>query len=213
MKSSISSLIFDLDGTLSDPSLGITRCYNYALEKHGHEPRDPQSLLRLIGPSLDEGFLTILPAAEDQEVVQLVTTYRERYLEVGFSENTIYPGIVEALEHFQNNNVRIGVCTSKREDFANSILSLFEISDYFEFVSGGDVGIPKTRQLSSLLENGLIDENSVMIGDRAIDITSARDNNLDGIGVLWGFGEYEELFESNPRRILRSTSELMSIVT
>lgn len=109
--------------------------------------------------------------------------------------------------------MRIGICTSKREDFAKRILSLFEISDYFEFISGGDIGITKTTQLPKLLEDGTIDENTVMIGDRAVDIASAKDNNLDGIGVLWGFGSYEELLETDPSAILKPPNELARIVT
>jgi len=96
MKSERSSLIFDLDGTISDPSLGITRCFNYALEQHGYEPKDRESLLGLIGPPLDAGFVSILPDAGEDEIARLVATYRSRYFEVGFSENTIYPGIAEA---------------------------------------------------------------------------------------------------------------------
>ncbi len=210
---SLSSLVFDLDGTLSDPSLGISRCFNYALEQHGYKTRDKDSLLQLIGPPLDAGFRYLLPDADHDQIEEMVATYRVRFSEVGFSENTIYPGIVEALECLKAHNVMMGICTSKREDFAIRILDFFKISDYFEFVSGGDIGITKSSQLSRLLEDHHIDRNAVMIGDRAVDITSAQSNNLQGIGVLWGFGAHQELAEANPAAILKSPKELECIVS
>jgi phosphoglycolate phosphatase len=154
----------------------------------------------------------LLPDADEEEILRIISTYRERFSDVGFSENTIYSGIIEALEFFKTSNVRMGVCTSKRVDFAERILSLFDISDYFDFVSGGDIGITKAMQLSQLLENKSIDSDAVMVGDRAIDITSARANNLQGIGVLWGFGSYEELSGAKPSAILKSTKEFDSII-
>jgi phosphoglycolate phosphatase len=206
-----SSLVFDLDGTISDPSIGITGCFNYALEKHGHDKFDASYLEKYIGPPLDVAFKDLLSTDNEKEVEILIATYRERYSEVGFCENTIYTGIVDSLETLKSRGIKMGICTSKRKDFAEKVLNLFDIANYFEFVSGGDVGITKSSQLAELIHNGAIDSNAIMIGDRAIDISSARDNGLDGVGVLWGFGDYEELSNAKPVLIISSTDEVVKI--
>ena len=135
MSSAKNCLVFDLDGTISDPGSGIIRCYNHALQHHGYDTVDRGSLLKLIGPPLDVGFKTLVPTAGEEEIAGLVSAYRERYSAEGFSENEIYPGIAKALEQLKKCNVKMGICTSKRVDFAERILSLFEISDYFDFLS------------------------------------------------------------------------------
>lgn len=205
-------IVFDLDGTISDPGLGITRCMNYALSVHGHNKVDENVIRRFIGPPLELTFKELVPNKDETGILELVATYRERYAEKGFAENTIYPGIIAAIKVLKENGLKLGVCTSKREDFARRILSLFNIADYFDFVSGGDVGISKSSQLRDLLREKVIDHSSIMIGDRAIDITSAKENGLKAIGVLWGFGEYDELASAHPKAIIKSTSELPTII-
>ena len=138
----------------------------------------------------------------------MVSKYRERYADIGYSENTIYPGIAEALRSLDFAGVPLGICTSKRADFAESILSLFGIRQYFRFVSGGDIGIPKSSQLASLLGDGVIAESSTMIGDRAIDILAAKANGLCSIGVLWGHGSAAELRGVSPDALLEFPHEL-----
>ena len=178
MKFECETLIFDLDGTISDPSLGITRCFNHALQSHGFSAI-PDSIIREeIGPPLDETFLKLAPDINASDVAPLVSTYRERYSDVGYSENTIYPEIPLTLYQLKKAGLNLGVCTSKRHDFAKKILSLFELLNFFNFVDGGDIGITKGEQLSSLLKRGAIDSHSIMVGDRAIDITSAKENSL-----------------------------------
>lgn len=211
MKPAKKCLVFDLDGTISDPSLGIARCYNHALVQFGYEAVEHEAILPLIGPPLEIGFKQLLPPAEDEEILRLIACYRERYTSEGFSENRLYPGIEAALDSLKEHKIRMGICTSKRVDFANRILNLFNLSNYFDFVSGGDVGISKSTQLADLLSHGSIDENAIMIGDRDIDINSARDNKLGGIGVLWGFGDYQELADAKPLKILRTTDELETL--
>ena len=123
-------LIFDLDGTLTDPALGFVRSVNFSLESHGISPVE----------------------------------------EVGFSENILYDGILDVLVTLQGLGFRLGVCTSKRVDFAERILTLFDIRQYFEFVNGAEVGIKKRSQLKELMDQSLIDTRSIMIGDRHVDI-------------------------------------------
>jgi len=132
-------------------------------------------------------------------------------VEVGYAENRIYPGVAATLQDLSSAGMRMGVCTSKRKDIAEKILDLFGLSSHFRFVSGGDVGIKKREQLAGLLQATEIDQSAIMIGDRAVDITSAKGNGLRSVGVLWGFGDLAELQGAGADRILNETSELAQL--
>lgn len=203
--------IFDLDGTISDPSVGIGRSLNYALRHFGHRPVAESDVSHFVGPPLDESLRSLVPGSSSEHIAALVAKYRERYAEVGYSENAIYPGIVEALQALATANVFLGVCTSKRTDFAKDILDLFGIRQYFDFVSGGDIGIRKVDQLASLLNDGVIAGTSTMIGDRAVDIAAAKSNRLRSIAVLWGHGSLEELQAVEPDALLQFPQELLTL--
>jgi phosphoglycolate phosphatase len=203
-------LIFDLDGTISDPKDGIVRSINYALESHGLDHHTEQELVNFIGPPLDMTFSTLSGSSDASLIASLVAKYRERYAEVGFSENKLYSGIIEILDRISAiEGINLGICTSKRVDFAEQILELFSLRDHFDFVSGGDVGIEKWQQLGALLNKGIINQKSIMIGDRYIDITAAHENNLQSAGVLWGYGSRSELSQHGPEHIFSSPNELM----
>jgi len=175
------------------------RSINYALESHGFEQRKEEELTIFIGPPLDEAFRTLSGSSEPALIAALVAKFRERYSDVGYSENSLYSGVADLLEKLSSiSELQLGVCTSKRVDFAERILELFSLRHHFTFVDGGDVGIEKWQQLRSLLDNGTINKNSVMIGDRYIDITAVHKNNLQSAGVLWGYGSYSELNQHTP---------------
>jgi phosphoglycolate phosphatase len=150
-----STLIFDLDGTLSDPLEGIARSYSHALAVHGFEKRSDAELARLVGPPLDQGFLAM--GVPRDRIVAVIATYRERYGELGYAENRLYDGIHDVLSKLASAGNRMGVCTSKRGDFATRILTMFDLRELFSFVSGGDIDIAKAQQLESLLDTGVID--------------------------------------------------------
>lgn len=204
----VSTMIFDLDGTISDPSLGIYRCINYALRFYGFSEVSAESVAAEIGPPLDEAFSRFQPGADQSIVANLIEKYRERYAEIGYSENEIYPGVEGAIQTLLDRGIRMGVCTSKRTDFAEKILSMFGLLSMFSFVDGGDVGVKKIEQLSVLIQAGEIDRSAVMVGDREVDISSAKANGLRSIGVLWGFGDVKELSGAGANLILSNTSEL-----
>ena len=208
-----STLVFDLDGTISDPSLGITRSFNHAFRSHGFSEVPDDLIRQQIGPPLDEAFLKLAPGSSNRDVELLITTYRQRYSELGYAENTLYPDVPPALEELKRAGISMGVCTSKRQDFALKILTLFGLVDYFDFVDGGDVGISKQSQLASLKETHVIDDQAIMIGDRSVDVLSAHANGLRAIGVLWGFGGYQELSEASPLHIIGGPDELCDLVT
>lgn len=203
-------LLFDLDGTISDPIVGIWRSINYALEAFGFEPCSIQKISPFIGPPLDETFNSL---TQDTSITgEIIAKYRERFSEFGFSENKLYPGIRKVITLLSDNKVSLGVCTSKRKDFAIKILHMFDLHDKFEIVSGGDIGIKKYHQIESLLSDNLIDQNTVMIGDRAIDLISAHNNGLKSVGVLWGYGSKNELEAESPTHILSKPSELVKLI-
>jgi phosphoglycolate phosphatase len=205
------ALIFDLDGTLSDPAVGIGRSLNYALEAFGHRSLSPGEVSRYIGPPLDWAFRQLVPDASHDTVLALVGKYRERYGNVGYAENTLYPGIADALAGLSAAGVQMGVCTSKRTEFAERVLELFGLRQHFTFVDGGDVGVKKGDQLRALLAEGAVGPASIMIGDRAVDIEAARANGLGAVGVLWGHGTKVELLRAVPDRLLESPMELAGL--
>lgn len=206
-------LVFDLDGTISDPTTGICRSLNYALAAFGYAAVDEQDVSQYIGPPLDAAFRRLARDASEDAILGMVEKYRERYGNVGYAENVLYAGIPEALEHLASRGVPMGICTSKRVDFAERILKLFQLRTYFLFVSGGDTGVRKADQLRLLLEQGIAGDCSTMIGDRAIDVTAARINGFRSVGVLWGHGSKQELLGVAPDRLLEFPVELRDLNT
>jgi len=205
-------LIFDLDGTISDPGTGIIRSINYALTEHGFKARPGKEVARLIGLPLDEMFERLLGEPGRQEGSTLVQKYRERYIGVGYRENVLYEGVSEFLNQaHQRAEQRLGLCTSKRADVAEKVLELFGLRNFFDFVSGGDIGIEKSQQLQQLLGSGTITGRSLMIGDRFIDLVAAHRNGLQAAAVLWGYGSRQELEEENPEYVLDSPTQLKTL--
>lgn len=202
--------VLDLDGTISDPALGIGRSINHALRCFGYPAISACDVSKFIGPPLDDTFRRIVGGATEARIVGLVEKYRERYADIGYSENVLYPGIVEVLARLDAAGIGLGLCTSKRSDFAERILARFGIRDRFRVLSGGDVGISKDKQLADLLDRRLIDTSSIMIGDRAVDIAAAKANGLRSAGVLWGHGSLEELRAASPDFLLASPHALLA---
>jgi phosphoglycolate phosphatase len=205
-------LVFDLDGTISDPALGIGRCLNYSLKAFGFPELIEREVSQFIGPPLDITFRQITGSTLDALIADMVAKYRERYGGIGYAENALYPGISDAIHNLAKRQIPLGLCTSKRADFAEKILELFQMRDYFSFISGGDIGIGKIEQLRSLLENKTIGRNSVMIGDRAVDIHAARANGIGSVGVLWGHGSKKELQEAFPDKLLERPEQLKDLI-
>ena len=205
------TLIFDLDGTISDPSVGISRCINHALEALNYEPVDPERIRPMIGPPLTEIFEHFLGTLPNQEMQDLVDKYRERYSTVGYAENEIYADIPGIIAQLADSGYHMGICTSKRADYATRIVDMFGLTQHFSFVDGGDIGIKKRQQIESMVANGLTANSAVMIGDRAVDIVAGKSNSVASVGVLWGFGERQELEAAAPDHLLESPAELADL--
>jgi phosphoglycolate phosphatase len=204
-------VLFDLDGTLSDPLLGIGRSINYALSTLGYASLELSELANYVGPPLDETFRTLTGTTSPGELNALVARYRERYADIGYSENVLYPGIAEALTSFSEAGVPLAICTSKRKDFAVRILEMFGVRSCCSFVGGGDIGVHKWQQIEGLLSQRCVSTSTVMVGDRAVDMVAAHRNGLQAAGVLWGHGSRAELVSERPRYLFDSPPELLML--
>jgi len=205
------TLIFDLDGTLSDPFVGIARSVNHAFAALGFPTVAPERVRPMIGPPLDrifEHFLGPQPAAVMQE---LVDRYRERYGTEGYAENAIYADIPQVIPALAAAGYTLGICTSKRADYASKIVAMFGLAGYFSFVSGGEIGVEKARQLRQLVADGVDAATAIMIGDRDIDILAGRANAVASVGVLWGFGQRAELAGAAPDHLVESPRDLLTL--
>jgi phosphoglycolate phosphatase len=200
-------ILFDLDGTLSDPVLGIGRSINFALERHGFAPLAEGAVSRWIGPPLDESFRAITGRDDDATIHALVAAYRERYGDIGYAENVVYDGVPEALAALADAGLAMGLVTSKRRDFGEKILALFELDRYFRFVDGGEIGVQKWQQIAALRERSVVGPNAVMVGDRAVDLIAAHRNGLAGAGVTWGHGSRDELLAESPKYLFDTPAQ------
>ena len=202
-------LIFDLDGTLVDPLQGIFLCMNHALRTFGYPPRSEQDIMPLIGPPLEISLRKLSGSDDESRIRELVATYRQRYGEVGYRENTVYAGVPAMLDSLRRAGTPMGVCTSKFQPYAIKVLEEFELSDYFGFVSGPtELGTSKRAQLAALLQDKAVTPASLMIGDRAVDLSAAHDNGLFSAGVCWGYGSREELLAEKPALLFDSPQDL-----
>lgn len=190
-------LLFDLDGTLSDPFVGITTCIRYAVEGLGRTPPPAESLRWCIGPPLKGSFARLLDSRDEQLLDAAVAKYRERFGSVGLFENTLYPGIVDALESLGKDGHGLSVATSKPTVFAVRIIEHFGLRKYFRSVDGSELDGTRTDKAELiahiLRRDDIPSSEAMMIGDRGHDIIGARENKIVGLGVLWGYGSLEEL--------------------
>lgn len=205
------TIIFDLDGTISDPFVGISRSINFALEELDHEPVDPERVRPLIGPPLTDIFEHLLGPLPEPHMDKLVDRYRDRYARVGYAENRIYDDIPDVIAQLYAAGCIMGVCTSKRGDYAMRIIDMFGLAQNFAFVDGG-AGMDKRQQIRLLVGNGAISGPAMMVGDRAMDIEAGKSNDLASAGVLWGFGEANEIENAGPDHILEVPAELLGLL-
>lgn len=189
--------LFDLDGTLTDPAIGITNSVMHALEKYNIRVKDRSELYPFIGPPLTDSFRKYFGFTEEQ-ANQAVVYYREYFRDTGIFENRVYDGIPELLGELKKRGCKIALATSKPYEFAVRILKHFQLYDYFDFFGAAtmDGRITKKADVIAVLlrELGNADKSEMlMIGDRDQDIAGAKANGLRSAGVLWGYGSEEEL--------------------
>ena len=204
-------LLFDLDGTLTDPMVGITSSVQYALEKFGVRVRYLKELIPFIGPPLAESFQKFYGfSKEDAE--RAIQYYREYYAPKGIFENEVYEGISEMLAHLTEAGFTLLVATSKPTVFAKKVLKHFGMEEYFSFVGGSELDGSRTKKaevISYILKIcGIRAKEAIMIGDRRHDIEGGKACGLESVGVLYGYGTEQELTEAGADHIIRTVAEL-----
>lgn len=209
-------VFFDLDGTLTDPVLGITRCIQHALVRLGRTSPELDGLRRCVGPPLQDSFAELLETEDEALLAEAIRLYRERFKPVGMFENSVYPDVPEGLETLRRQGHRLWVVTSKPHVFAREIVRHFGIDGYFERVHGSElsgINADKGDLIRHVLATeAILPEQAWMVGDRMHDVIGARRNGVEAIAVLWGYGSEEELRAANPRRIVASMAELCEAI-
>ena len=207
----IRHLYFDLDGTLTDPFVGISRCIGYALDRLGVPLPSDEDLRTYIGPPLLETFTELVGRNSTRHALEL---YRERFGDIGWQENEPYEGIHETLQSLREDAV-LYVATSKPRVYAERIIEHFGMSASFDTVYGAELDGTRGDK-SELLAYALAEKTghgrAVMIGDRRHDMIGARNNNMGAVGAAWGYGSVEELELAGAERIAGSPAELPTII-
>lgn len=210
------NLLFDLDGTLTDPFLGITRCIVHALTTLGRQAPPPGDLRWCIGPPLKDSFLLLLDTENGLLAEEAIRHYRDRFATVGMFENEVYPGIAEALADLRHRGHRLFVATSKPTVFATQILDHFDLSSHFQAVYGSELDgtrCDKADLIAHLLRHeSLLADETLMIGDRRHDVIGAKANRLRAFGVLWGYGSQTELTTAGADLCVSTPAQLASAI-
>ena len=209
-------ILFDLDGTLSDPKVGITKSVQYALQKMNIEEPDIDKLQCFIGPPLQVSFAEYYDFNEEK-TKKAIDFYRERFKEKGMFENELYPNIPLLLKSLQENEFTLVVATSKPTIFAEQVLKHFNIDQYFKLIVGSNLDgtrAAKTEIIQYILEKYKEHTHTefIMIGDRKHDIIGANNTGIDSIGVTYGYGSSEELNYVKPTHIVNNIIELMDVL-
>lgn len=207
--------LFDLDGTLTDPGLGITNSVAYALEKYHISVKDRRELYPFIGPPLWRSFSEFY-GFDEKQIRQAIMYYREYFGEKGLFENEVYAGIPDVLAALKQAGKTLLVATSKPEIYTNRILEHFDLVRYFDVVAGATMDETRNEKADiiayALKQIADADKSKiVMIGDRKFDILGARENGIDSIGVLYGYGSRAELEEAQATYIAEKPEELLRL--
>ncbi|MEI6061148.1 MAG: HAD family hydrolase [Bacteroidota bacterium] len=211
----IENILFDLDGTLTDPREGIVNSILYALEKLGLHENSIAELLSFIGPPLRDSFANRYNLTNEL-ADKAMNYYREYYSVKGIFENKIYPGVELLLQSLSSHKYKLYVATSKPTVYAIEVLRYFKIDTYFTEIIGSNLDntrTDKTEIISHILSTyGLQAGNSVMIGDRKHDIIGAKNNSVRTIGLSYGYGSSEELLTSEPDFLAKNCKELETLL-
>ena len=208
------TVLFDLDGTLTDPKEGITKSVQYALEKMGIVEPDLEVLIPFIGPPLLETFQLQYNFSE-QEAHQAIAYYRERFSVIGLYENAVFAGVENMLQQLTARGIQLAVATSKPTVFAQKILDHFELSHYFDVIVGSHLDGRRTLKaevITDALKHFEEVGNAIMIGDRKHDLIGAKANSIPSIGVTFGYGSLEELTAAEATFIAYSIDELTKLL-
>jgi phosphoglycolate phosphatase len=208
-------LLFDLDGTLTDPKTGITRCIQYALHALGRDAPHADALEWCIGPPLKQSFGRLLDSTDEGLLTQALLLYRERFAEIGIFENRVYEGIPEVLAELRQQGRHLFLATAKPRIFAERILDHFDLADFFERAHGSDLNGRHTDKPSLvrhiLTMEKLPPDRTMIIGDRKYDIIGGKANGLRTGAVTYGYGSRAELEAEAPDLLFDTPTQLLHL--
>jgi len=212
----ICSVLFDLDGTITDPKDGITRCIQFSLGRLGVEAPRADELVWCIGPPLRASFSRLLRTSEDTLLDAALSHYRERFSEIGIYENVVYPGIIPALHKIRATGFRVFLATSKPTVYASRILNHFGLTQFFHGIYGSELDgrlSDKGDLVAHILKTeGLNPQLTLIVGDRSHDVIGGKKNGTVTAAVTYGYGSQDEIEEAEPDFIFRSPSGLAAFL-
>ena len=217
MRQTYTALLFDLDGTLTDPAEGITKSIAYALAKMGKAVPERAVLIQHIGPPLHLTFQRVY-GCDEAQAFQAVAWYREYFGDTGIFENAVYPGIAALLARLQSDGHALCVATSKPTVYAERIVAHFGLAPYFTAIVGSHLDGTRTDKgeviAAALAQLPAADRpDALMIGDREHDILGARQQGLASVAVTYGYGALDELIAAQPTYLVHSVAELADLLT
>ncbi|MGX6979721.1 HAD family hydrolase [Vagococcus elongatus] len=209
-------VLFDLDGTVTNPEEGIIAAIKYSLKHMDLELLSDEQLKKFIGPPLKDSFQKHYHLS-DEESHEAVNFYREYYATKGIFENYLYPGMSDVLQILLEKGLLLGIATSKPEKYAKQIMTYFNLETYFAGVFGSKMDGTRSQKaevISYALTHfpAIEKEEVVMIGDREYDILGAKKNGLKSIGVLYGFGSRDELEQAGATAIVDAPREIINVL-
>ncbi len=207
------TVLFDLDGTLTDSAEGVINCALLALSYFGLPLPDRETMRVVVGPPLRDSFLRF--GVKEEDVEKAVEIYRERYVPIGMFENQPYPGIRALLAALKDAGHKLYVATSKPEEMAISILERFELSNYFDKIYGAsmdDTRDTKDKVIGYILEQIGTDNDIIMVGDTSYDVLGAAEHGINTIGVAWGYGEKSDILAAGAIAIANSPAHLLEML-
>ena len=212
----IRTILFDLDGTLTDPKEGITRCIRYALQQLQVESPPLNQMTWCIGPPLKSSFANLLNTQDDDILKPAIDYYRERFSQIGIFENKLYPGVTSSLETLGVNGINLFLATSKPRIFARQILAHFNLARFFVQAYGSELDgrwSDKGELIAHMIDQeGLDPPTTMMVGDRIHDIDGGKQNSIITAAVTYGYGTPEEIKAANPDYIFDSLTALTQAV-
>lgn len=212
----VQNLLIDLDGTLTDPKVGITTSARYGLHKIGHPVADEDDLDWIIGPPLKASLAKILNVDQNDDLAeQALLGYRERFSVTGLFENEVYPEVAQTLQALQQRGFKLFVATAKPTIYAKRILEHFELAQYFTKIYGSELTGERTDKgdlIAYILEQEQLNATTcLMVGDREYDILGARKNAIPAIGVQYGYGTEQELNNAQPYTQITKFADLLTV--
>lgn len=210
----IRNILIDLDGTLTDPKVGITTSARYGLEKVGHPISPDTNIDWIIGPPLKASLAKILNVDSNHVLAeQALEGYRERFAVTGLYENKVFPDVAETLSELKRRGYTLYLATAKPTVYARQILEHFELDQYFKGIYGSELNGERTNKgdlIEYILEKEQLDPATcIMVGDREHDIFGARRHGIDTIAVTYGYGSAEEFAQAKPKYQIHQFNEII----